>query len=78
MGTPTNSDTFLSIRGPVNLSKKTSHQILYLGMLAGVSCSGLKNFNNFGNCNFVCNFIAGSSEKPTNGHNIEYSEVVST
>jgi hypothetical protein len=35
---------------------------------------GLKNFNNLSNCNFVCTFIAGSSEKPTNGHNIEYSE----
>jgi len=35
---------------------------------------GLKNFNHFSNCNFVCTFIAGSSEKPTNGHNIEYSE----
>ena len=33
-----------------------------------------RNLNNFSNCNFICNFISGSSEKPTNGHNAEYSE----
>lgn len=48
--------------------------LLNFGILAGVSCNGLKIFNNLSNCNFVCNFISGSSEKPTNGHNIEYSE----
>jgi len=69
MGPPTNSDTFFTIRGPVNLTN-----LLYFGMLAGVSCNGLKNFNHFSDCNFVCNFISGSSEKPTNGHHIEYSE----
>jgi len=47
---------------------------MYFGMLTGISCNGLKNFNNFSDCNFVCNFISGSSEKPTNGHSVEYSE----
>ena len=80
----TDSDTFLTIQGPVNLLKRISHQRWFahfrLALLWNVSRNillylknGLKNLNHFSNCN-VCHFIAGSSEKPTKGHNIKYSE----